>query len=57
MTPKQTEAIRAAIALLERHLATQDEDCGAQSCAECNGVRRPIQRVVDALRSALEEKK
>ena len=56
MTPKQTEAVEAAIKLLERQLAAQDEDCGAQSCAECNGVRRPIQRTIDALRAALEGK-
>ena len=49
------EAMRRALDWLIAEQRAGDEDCGDPRCDECEGVTRPRQRVIDALRSALGE--
>jgi hypothetical protein len=51
--PAAVEAMRMALDWLESEQLNADEDCGDLGCAECEGVTRPRQRVIDALRAAM----
>jgi hypothetical protein len=51
--PDHREAMRLALDWLIAEQRAGDEDCGDPRCDECEGVTRPRQRVIDALRSAL----
>ena len=51
------EALRAAaeqaLAWLQAEQSAADEDCGDPACDECEGVIRPRQQIIAALREAL----
>ena len=52
--PEQArDAMQAALDWLADEQRATDEDCGDPGCDECNGVTRPRQRVIDALRAQL----
>jgi hypothetical protein len=52
--PKQAhKAMQAALDWLQAEQRAADEDCGDPGCDECEGVIRPRQRVIDALRAQL----
>jgi hypothetical protein len=48
------EAAEQALAWLQADQRAADEDCGAPACGYCDGVIRPRQRIIDALREALK---
>lgn len=49
------EAMQMALNWLEDEQSATDEDCGHPGCDECEGVTRPRQRVIDALRAQIEK--
>lgn len=51
---KLREAARQALAWLQAEQSAADEDCGDPACDECEGIVRPRQRIIDALREALK---
>lgn len=47
-------AAEQALGWLQAEQSAADEDCGDPACDECNGIIRPRQRIIDALKEALE---
>ncbi|MFM1991302.1 MAG: hypothetical protein RJA99_4259 [Pseudomonadota bacterium] len=47
------EAMRGAVEWLQSEQDAADEDCGDPGCDECEGIVRPRQRIIDALRAQL----
>jgi hypothetical protein len=54
--PDHREAMQQALDWLQAEQRAGDEDCGDPGCDECSGATRPRQKLIDALRKALEEK-
>lgn len=46
-------AARQSLHWFEEEQQAGDEDCGDPGCRECEGITRPRQRLIDALRQAL----
>lgn len=48
------DAAQQALAWLQAEQRVADEDCGDPTCDECEGIVRPRQRIIDALKEALK---